>query len=283
MRQPGGRLQAVAARSPTGYHAAVPDFSLPPSDEPFDFRHQAAIYARWRRDYSPALYDAIGARTGAANGRCALDLGCGTGFVARTLESSGWSVVGLDFSAPMLAEARHLTGDRLALVSARAEALPLRDGAAALVTCGTAFHWFAPGPTLAEVERVLAPGGSVALFWRYPAPGQPYMGLVVEMLRQIGVTLPDLDMVRGIQVHPDAPFAGSGLEPEPALTLASELAFTAESFHGYVSTVEWIRRFAGAGHAELLAALRAELEQRWPHGFRERNEEYLFLARKPLR
>ncbi len=258
---------------------AVPEFSLPPSDEPFDFRHQAAIYARWRRDYSPALYDAIAARSGVADGRLALDLGCGTGFVARALRARDWRVVGIDFSAPMLSEARRSTGDRLALVSARAEALPLREGAAALVTCGTAFHWFAPAPVLIEVERVLVPGGRVALFWRYAAPGQPYMQLVVEILRRIGVTVPDLE--HGIQVHPSAPFAGSGLEAEPALTLAGELAFTPRSYHGYVSTLEWVRRFAGPRHADFLAALRAELRRRWPDGFRERNEEYLFLARKP--
>ena len=41
---------------------------LPRDDEPFDFRRQAGDYARWRRDYSPALYDAIAARTGPGDG-----------------------------------------------------------------------------------------------------------------------------------------------------------------------------------------------------------------------
>jgi len=257
----------------------VPEFALPRSDEPFDFRHQAAIYARYRRDYSPALYEAIAARTGGADRRLALDLGCGTGFVAATLRGRGWRVVGVDFSLPMLAEARRLAGDRLALTSARAEALPLGDGAAALVTCGTAFHWFAPAPTLAELERVLVPGGWAALFWRYDAPGQPYMRLVGEVLDAVGAPVPPVP--HGIRVHPAAPFAGSRLVAEPPLTLASELEFTPESFHGHVSTLEWIRRFAGPRHAEFLTRLRAELVRRWPNGFRERHEEYLYLARRP--
>jgi len=257
----------------------VTEFSLPPSDEPFDFRHQAAAYARYRRDYSPALYDAIMVRTGSGAGRWAVDVGCGTGFVAGALARRGWRVAGVDFSAPMLAAAPR-ADDGVGLVAARAEVLPLRDGAAALVACGTAFHWFAPAPALAEMRRVLVPGGWAALFWRYDAPGQPYMRLVLDILREIGVPVPE-DITHGIEVHPAEPFAGSGLEPEPRCTVELHLDFTAESFHGYVSTLEWLRRFAGPRHAEFLAALRAPLARRYPEGFRERNTEYLYLARRP--
>jgi len=265
----------------SGSHGDVPEFALPPSDEPFDFRRQATVYARYRRDYSPALYAAIAARTGPGDGRPALDLGCGTGFVAAALARRGWKATGIDFSAPMLAEARRLAGGSLRLVSARAEALPVAGGAAALVTSGTAFHWFAPAAALVEIERVLVPGGWVALFWRYDAPGQPYMQLVAEVLCDLGVALPEI--TSGVQMHAGAPFAGSRLEPTPTITLTSELAFTPESFCGYVSTLEWIRRFAGSHHAEFLARLQRELERRWPEGFRERHDEYLFLARKPGR
>ena len=90
------------------------EMALPPDDEPFDFRRQAATYGRYRRDYSAGLYDVIGEHTGAAAGRFAVDLGCGTGFVASTLTRRGWRAVGVDFSAPMLAQAR-----TLAVVQAR--------------------------------------------------------------------------------------------------------------------------------------------------------------------
>jgi ubiquinone/menaquinone biosynthesis C-methylase UbiE len=258
----------------------VREYSLPPSDEPVDFRRQASDYARYRRDYSAALYDALAARTGPGAGRIAADVGCGTGFVASALRERGWRALGFDFSAPMLAAARRAAAG-LPLVGARAEALPLRDASAALVACGTAFHWFAPSPAIAELERVLVPGGHVALFWRYPAPGQPYIALVGEMLRAAGAAVPQV--FHGITVHPEAPFAGSGLDPEPPFTITGELAFTPESYLGYVATVEWVRRFAGARHAEFLDRLRTEVARRWPAGFRERNEEYVYLARKPRR
>jgi SAM-dependent methyltransferase len=253
-------------------------FGLPPSDEPFDFRHQARLYGRFRRDYSPALYDAIDACAGPAAGRIAVDLGCGTGLVAASLARRGWRPVGVDFSAPMLAEARAAVAPMVELVRARCEAVALRPAIAALLTCGTAFHWLAPRPTLAEIERMLLPGGRVALFWRYAAPEEPFMRLVAEVLGRFGPTLPDETR---LVVHPPDPFAGSGLVAEPERVIESVLDFTVETFHGWVATVEVLRRLAGPHHAAFLAALRDELERRYPAGFSERTQEYLFLARKP--
>jgi len=256
--------------------AGMPQFEMPRSDEPFDFRRQASTYGRWRRDYSPALYAAIEARAGAGGGRLAVDVGCGTGFVTATLAARGWRSVGVDFSAPMLAAARGVSGP-LGFVRARAEGVALAGGRAALLTCGTAFHWFTHAPTLAEFARVLVPGGWAALFWRYPLTGQPYMRLVADVCARFGRTLPEGD----VYVHPPEPFAGSGLEALPVQLIESALAFTPESFHGYISTVELIRRLMADEHAAFLEALATELQQRWPAGFEERNREFLFLARKP--
>jgi SAM-dependent methyltransferase len=255
------------------------ELSLPRSDEPFDFRHQASIYGRYRRDYSAGLYDAVAERTGPAAGRLAVDVGCGTGFVTRELARRGWRVLGADFSAPMLAVARTETPAEVALVRARGEMLPLGSGVASLVACGTAFHWFAPAPALAEFERVLAPGGWAALFWRYPVPGEPSTRLLADLLRRVGAPVPD--EFEHLVVHPPEPFAGSALEPEPLRLLATTIEFTPDEFRGYVETLEWVRRLAGARHGELLDRLADELATQHAGGFVERSEEYLFLARRP--
>jgi len=251
----------------------VDEFAVPRSDEPFDFRHQAAAYAAYRRDYSTALYDAIEAHAGAPAGRRAVDLGCGTGLVAATLARRGWRTVGVDFSGPMLVEAKR-TG--VGLVRGRGEAIPVRTHAAALLASGTAFHWFAPADALREIARVLAPGGWAALFWRYARPGEATNRVIGEVMTRFGApVLPD-DLV----VHAPDPFAGSTLRPEPPILLESVLHFTAESFHGWVSTLEWIRRVTGPRHAAFLAALREEVSRRFPAGIAEPNVEYLFLARR---
>jgi SAM-dependent methyltransferase len=254
------------------------EFSLPRSDEPFDFRHQAATYGRYRRDYSSGLYAAIERRAGEGAGRRAVDLGCGTGFVTASLGKRGWDVVGVDFSAPMLAQARQALGSA-DLIRARGEQLPLREGSIGLLTCGTAFHWLAPADALAEFTRVLAPGGWVALFWRYPKPDEPYHRLIEELLARFGK--PIIEGMTSFVVHPPEPFRGSPLVAEPVEVVESELEYSPESFAGYVATVEVVRRRATECHAELIAALRSELEARCPQGFREQYREYLFMARKP--
>lgn len=263
------------------------EYGLPRSDEPFDFRRQARLYGCFRRDYSPALYDAIEVRTGVAARRTAVDVGCGTGFVTAALRHRGWRTVGVDFSEQMLAEARRQPSPPLLLARAVGETLPVASGAAALVTAGTAFHWLAPAPALAEFDRVLVPGGWAAVFWRYASPEEPSMRLVAEVLARFGSLAKEgIEFARALTrerlfVHPPAPFAGSTFVAEPLITLESTLAFTPEGFHGYVATLEWIRRLAGPDHPVFLDRLREELELSWPGGFEERNQEYLFLARKP--
>jgi ubiquinone/menaquinone biosynthesis C-methylase UbiE len=255
------------------------DHVLPRCDEPPDFRRQARGYARFRRDYSDALYDAITAFAGVAAGRRALDLGCGTGFVTASLAARGWRVTGADFSQPMLAEARAFLGAGAGLLRTRAEALAVADARVALLTCGTAFHWLAPRPTLDEMTRVLAPGGAVALFWRYPAPEAPTPGLIREVMARFGVTLPE----QHVYVHPPEPFAGSALAVASPQVLRSTLRYTPEEFHGYAASTEFLRRFAGEHHAAFLDALREEAERRFPGGIEEPSDEHLFLARRPAR
>jgi ubiquinone/menaquinone biosynthesis C-methylase UbiE len=119
----------------------------------------------------PWLYDAICAvaewrglhrwrqwLAGGARGRT-LDLGCGTGRNLSLL--GGGAAVGLDPSLDALRRARR-RGGGTPLVQARAEALPFRDAAFDTVVCGLVLCSVAdPSLSLAEVERVLRPDGTL--------------------------------------------------------------------------------------------------------------------------
>ncbi|MBK6440379.1 MAG: class I SAM-dependent methyltransferase [Candidatus Microthrix sp.] len=53
----------------------------------------------------------------------------------------------------------------MSILNATAEDLPLEDASVDAVTVGQAFHWFDPQPALAEIARVLRPGGVLLMVW----------------------------------------------------------------------------------------------------------------------
>jgi SAM-dependent methyltransferase len=89
----------------------------------------------------------------------ALDAACGTGRHAAHLQALGYDVVGVDASEAMLSIARPKV-PAADLRLGRLEALPVEDASVDLVTCSLALTHVADlGPPVAEMARVLRPGG----------------------------------------------------------------------------------------------------------------------------
>ena len=94
-----------------------------------------------------------------------VDLGCGTGFVAAEIlanQSFDLSqIVAIDIALPMLNQARDkLVKDKIGLVCADAENLPLLTASADLILSNLALQWCQNlGKTFAGVKRALKPGG----------------------------------------------------------------------------------------------------------------------------
>jgi 2-polyprenyl-6-hydroxyphenyl methylase/3-demethylubiquinone-9 3-methyltransferase len=126
-----------------------------------------------------------------------LDLGTGKGRFARHLADEGAHVVGLDASAAMLGAARGL--DR---VHASADRLPFRDRAFdAVVAVEVIEHLADLDPVLAEVHRVLRPGGVAVLIDKNRHALDARLPIVPAVVRKW------LDERRGRWMYPaDAPF-----------------------------------------------------------------------------
>jgi demethylmenaquinone methyltransferase/2-methoxy-6-polyprenyl-1,4-benzoquinol methylase len=111
---------------------------------------------RWRRFLVARLDEPAGARV--------LDVATGTGLVASELVRRGYRVTGVDQSAGMLATAREELGESVELLEARAEALPFPDGSFDALTFTYLLRYVDdPAATLAELARVVRPGGTVAM------------------------------------------------------------------------------------------------------------------------
>jgi len=95
-----------------------------------------------------------------------LDVGCGTGTVIALLakEFPEMKLTGLDLSPLMLEQAKAKHIPNATFLEADSERLPFPDGAFACVTCMHTFHHFPhPEACMAEMCRVLAPGGTFLL------------------------------------------------------------------------------------------------------------------------
>jgi len=103
-------------------------------------------------------------RVDARPGDTVLDVATGTGAVARELiRQKGCTVVGLDQSPEMLAEARRRLGDEVRLVEGTAESLPFDDASFDALTFTYLLRYVAdPAAMLRELARVVRPGGSIA-------------------------------------------------------------------------------------------------------------------------
>jgi SAM-dependent methyltransferase len=93
-----------------------------------------------------------------------LDVGCGDGFHLPVFAREAASVTGVEPHPPLVARARRRVGERVRVLEAGAAELPLPDVSVDLVHARTAY-FFGPGcePGLVEAERVLRPGGSIAV------------------------------------------------------------------------------------------------------------------------
>ena len=113
---------------------------------------------------------AILALAGDVAGRRILDAGCGSGPLFAALRDQGAIMTGIDKSAGMLALARRRLGDDADLqVADLRSPLPFPDGAFADVVASLVLHYLEDwGPTLAELRRVLTPGGRLIVSIDHP-------------------------------------------------------------------------------------------------------------------
>ncbi|HTX03439.1 MAG TPA: class I SAM-dependent methyltransferase [Candidatus Acidoferrales bacterium] len=181
------------------------------TNNPFD--HLAAEYDAYRSGYSRMLYEVL-AEYGFKPGLSLLDVACGTGLASEPLLKRGLQVTGVDTSESMLDKAR-IRLKEARLVVGDAEKLPFPDHSFDLVVCAQAIHWMDQSKAIAEMARVVAKDGRVAIWVKKMVSDEVLRKLRDDACVAVGVEpQPDI-MAKGFRAFYQHPFKQHHLRVVP--------------------------------------------------------------------
>ena len=210
------------------------------------FGRSAAAYERGRPGYPDAAVERLVA---ALPGRRVVDLAAGTGKLTRALVARGCEVVAVE----PVAEMRALIEPPAHAIEGVAEAIGLPDASADAVTVAQAFHWFDGPRALAEIHRVLRPGGALALIWNRRDLRDALQRRITDLLEPHR---------RGAPAHRDDAWRAA-IEASPRFgplreaTFANEQVVDADGLADRVGSISFVAALEEGERSSLLADIRA--------------------------
>lgn len=241
------------------------------------FGADVAGYAAGRLDYPGEVFAILAERGGLAPGVNVLEIGPGTGQATRELLDAGAArVVAVEPDPELSAHLREWNDPRLDVATmAFGPAVP-GDSGFDLIVAATAFHWLEAGPALADVRRLLKPGGTFAMWWNvFSEPGEDSLfDALFEGLARPPSMLSDqhysLDAVARI-----ADLAAAGLTGIEHVMLERSIAMTPASLRALFATFSAVRQLSTEQRAARLGAAERQ-------ALRERGERFERVFRTPL-
>lgn len=173
-----------------------------------------------------------------------MDLGTGTGTLARGVAALGCDVIGIDPSADMLTQARLLadSDDRPVIwKQASAEDTGLVESSVDVVTAGQCWHWFDAEKAIREIRRILRKDGLLVIaHFDWLAFSENVVQRTEELIREMN---PDWTMGGGVGIYPQwfRHLSEGGFREIQSLSYDEDVLYTHEAWRGR------IRASAGVG------------------------------------
>ncbi len=225
-------------------------------DRAESFGGVAEQYERYRPAFPDTLLDDLAALAGSTE---VLDVGCGTGKVARGLGRRRVSVLGVELDPRMAAVARDH--------GVRVEIAPFEEWDDAgrrfdLLTCGDAWHWIDPRRGAEKLAQVLRPGGLFVRFWNTQLLAEPVMQALDVVYKKHAPDVYVYGRIPSFELPADDPFPLRGpFSMVDAKTYISERRTTAEEWAAFTGTISDHQRLPAERRAALQAATREVLER----------------------
>jgi SAM-dependent methyltransferase len=220
-----------------------------------DFGSAATDYARHRKGFPGSFFDRVPLKGPI------LDLGSGTGTLARGYAGRGARVVALDLSPAMLGQASGLP----MRVAARAERCPFREGSFGAVVAGQCWHWF-DGPAVArECRRLLQPGGRLLIArFDYLPMDDNAAAATEELILSVNPGWP-LAGAAGLRYDFRPHLAGAGFERMETLTWDEAVSYSHEGWRGRIRACNGVIELRDPARiADFDARLKKLLAERFP-------------------
>jgi ubiquinone/menaquinone biosynthesis C-methylase UbiE len=217
------------------------------------FDRGAGAYERARPSYPQLAVDHVVAQLHIEPASRVLDLAAGTGKFTRLLAPIGASLVAVEPVPGMRAVLAEVVPG-VELLDGTAEVIPLEDASVDAVVCAQAFHWFDAPKALAEIRRVLRPGGGLAVIFNIRDESVAW---VAELTALTGV----YDAPRPHHTESRQAFAGfvaddGGYGPVTVTTFRYEQRLDEDALVERVLSQSWIAAMGDAEQAALLDQVR---------------------------
>lgn len=213
-----------------------PDFLGPQQAAAFQDKAVAQAY-QFRPPYPDATFDILVSLAIDASNRV-LDIGCGTGFIARELADRVTYVDAIDISPAMIEQGKHLLrGDAPSLtwIVGAVETAPLNPPYS-LVTAGDSLHWMDWATVMPRLATMLTQHGSLAILGvgQLPTPWDDQLLPIIQHYSTVSGYHP-YDLVTELETR--GLFRTSGRQTTAPVAFVQSLDEYIESFHGRASFV----------------------------------------------
>lgn len=247
------------------------------------FGADVAGYAAGRLDYPGEVFAILAERASLAPGACILEIGPGTGQATRELLDAGAArVVAVEPDPELSAHLREWGKPRLEVSNMAFGPAVAGDGSFDLIVAATAFHWLEAGPALADVRRLLKPGGHFAMWWNvFSERGKdPLFDALFDGLARPPSMLSDQHYSLDAAAR-TADLAAAGLTEIEHVMLERRIAMTPTTLRALFATFSAVRQLPTEQREARLDAVEAQ-------ALRERGDQFervfqtpLYIARSP--